>query len=61
MIRISPQQARTIANEAYIAAYAREWEAASPAERELATLEMKDRWSEADKARRVELLRLVRS
>ena len=46
-------------NARYIEAYARAWAEATPTERELAALTMKDRWSDADCARHAELTRLA--
>jgi hypothetical protein len=43
----------------YIEGYAKAWAEASPLERELATLAMKDRWSETERARHAELTRLL--
>ncbi|MGE0007802.1 MAG: hypothetical protein AB7S92_19750 [Parvibaculaceae bacterium] len=45
-------------NAAYIEAYATAWAEATPLERELAALTMKDRWSDADHSRQAELIRL---
>jgi hypothetical protein len=53
----SEAEARRHRNAIYIEAYARAWAEASPAERELAMLAMKDRWSDADRARHTELTR----
>ncbi|MGE0239616.1 MAG: hypothetical protein AB7F09_19945 [Parvibaculaceae bacterium] len=47
-------------NALYIEAYAKAWAEATPLERELATLAMKDRWSGTDRARHAELTRLTR-
>jgi hypothetical protein len=44
-------EARRQRNAAYIEAYAKAWAEASPVERELATLAMKDRWTDVDRAR----------
>ena len=54
----SEAEARRQRNALYIEAYAKAWAEASPLERELATLAMKDRWSDADRARHAELMRL---
>ena len=51
-------EARRRRNALYIEAYAKAWAEASPLERELATLAMKDRWSDAERARHAELTRL---
>lgn len=51
-------EARRRRNALYIEAYARAWAEASPAERELAVLTMKDRWTDADRTRHAELSRL---
>jgi hypothetical protein len=53
----SEAEARRRRNALYIEAYAKAWAEASPAERELAMLTMKDRWSDADRARHAELTR----
>jgi hypothetical protein len=45
-------------NALFIEAYAKAWAEATPGERELATLAMKDRWNDADRARHAELIRL---
>jgi hypothetical protein len=50
--------ARRRTNELYIEAYARAWAEASPLERELATLAMKDRWTDAERTRHAELTKL---
>lgn len=42
-------------NALYIEAYAKAWAEASPTERELAVLTMKDKWSDADRERHAEL------
>lgn len=55
---LSEAEARKQRNALYIEAYARAWAEASPAERELAVLAMKDRWTDADRARHAELTRL---
>lgn len=56
---ITPEaEARRRRNQEYIEAYAKAWAEATPAERELAALTMKDRWSDADRARHAELTRL---
>jgi hypothetical protein len=52
--------ARRQRNALYIEAYAKAWAEASPIERELAALAMKDRWSDTDRARHAELTRLTR-
>lgn len=57
----SESEARRQRNALYIEAYAKAWAEASPHERELATLAMKDRWSDADRARHAELIRLTHS
>jgi hypothetical protein len=54
----SEAEARRRRNALYIEAYAKAWAEASPLERELATLAMKDRWNDADRARHAELARL---
>jgi hypothetical protein len=46
-------------NARYIEAYATAWAQASPLERELAALAMKERWSGADRERHAELRRLA--
>ena len=51
-------EARRRRNALYIEAYAKAWAEASPAERELAALAMKDRWNDTDRARHAELSRL---
>ena len=53
----SEAEARRRRNALYIEAYAQAWAEASPAERELAVLAMKDRWNDADRARHAELSR----
>jgi len=53
----SEAEARRRRNALYIEAYAKAWAEASPAERELAVLTMKDRWTDADRARHAELSR----
>jgi hypothetical protein len=56
---ISPEaELRRRRNALYIEAYARAWAEASPIERELAMLAMKDRWSDAERARHAELTQL---
>lgn len=50
-------EARRRRNALYIEAYAKAWAEASPAERELAVLTMKDRWNDAERARHAELSR----
>ena len=50
-------EARRRRNALYIEAYAKAWAEASPDERELAVLTMKDRWHDADRARHAELTR----
>jgi hypothetical protein len=55
----SEAEARRQRNALYIDAYAKAWAEASPIERELATLAMKDRWTDADRARHAELTRLA--
>lgn len=56
MLRISEAQARSLANQAYIAAF----NARSPAEIELDLLEHQDgRWTDADRRRRDELARAL--
>jgi hypothetical protein len=50
-------EARRRRNALYIEAYARAWAEASPAERELAVLTMKERWNDADRTRHAELTR----
>lgn len=54
---LTEAEARRRRNALYIEAYAKAWAEASPAERELAALAMKDRWSDADHARHAELTR----
>lgn len=54
----SEAEARKQRNALYIEAYARAWAEASPAERELAMLAMKERWTDADRTRHAELTRL---
>lgn len=56
----SEAEARRQRNALYIEAYAKAWAEASPLERELAMLAMKDRWSDADRTRHAELTRLTR-
>jgi hypothetical protein len=56
---LSEAEARRRRNALYIEAYAKAWAEASPVERELATLAMKDRWSDADRNRHGELTRLA--
>jgi hypothetical protein len=46
-------------NALYIEAYATAWAEATPSERELAMLAMKDRWTEADRFRHAELNRIA--
>jgi hypothetical protein len=53
-------QARRQRNALYVEAYAKAWAAASPLERELATLAMKDRWSPEEHARHAELTQQAR-
>ena len=48
-------EARRRRNALYIEAYAKAWAEASPTERELAVLTMKDRWNDADRTRHAEL------
>lgn len=55
---LTEAEARRRRNALYIEAYAKAWAEASPAERELAALAMKDRWSDADRTRFAELTRL---
>ena len=55
---LSEAEARRQRNTLYIEAYTKAWAEASPFERELAMLAMKDRWSDADRARHAELSRL---
>lgn len=55
---LSEAEARRQRNALYIEAYAKAWAEASPLERELAMLAMKDRWSDADRVRHAELSRL---
>lgn len=55
----SEAEARKRRNALYIEAYARAWAEASPAERELAMLAMKERWTDADRSRHAELTRLT--
>lgn len=50
-------EARRRRNALYIEAYSKAWAEASPAERELAVLTMKDRWNHAERARHAELSR----
>ncbi|TMJ36695.1 MAG: hypothetical protein E6G89_16020 [Alphaproteobacteria bacterium] len=50
-------EARRRRNALYIEAYAKAWAEASPAERELAMLAMKDRWNDAERVRHGELTR----
>jgi hypothetical protein len=47
-------------NALYIEAYAKAWAEASPLERELATLAMKDRWTDEERARHAELTQQAR-
>lgn len=51
----SEAEKRRRRNALYIEAYAKAWAEASPTERELAVLTMKDKWSDADRARHAEL------
>jgi hypothetical protein len=53
----SETEARRRRNALYIEAYAKAWAEATPAERELAVLTMKDRWNDAERARHAELTR----
>jgi len=53
----SEPEARRRRNALYIEAYAKAWAEASPAERELAMLAMKDRWTNAERLRHAELTR----
>ena len=55
---LTEAEARRQRNARYIEAYAKAWAEASPLERELATLAMKDRWTDAERARHVELTKL---
>lgn len=55
MLRLTEQQARYYANEAYIAAF----NARSAAEIELDLIERKDRLSDADKARMADLRHVI--
>lgn len=55
----SEAEARRQRNALYIEAYAKAWAEASPTERELATLSMKERWNDTDRARYAELTRPV--
>jgi hypothetical protein len=55
---LTEAEARRQRNALYIEAYAKAWAEASPIERELATLAMKDRWTDAERARHVELTQL---
>jgi hypothetical protein len=57
---LTEAEARRQRNALYIEAYARAWAEASPLERELATLAVKDRWSDAERARHAELTRRSR-
>ena len=52
-------EARRQRNALYVEAYAKAWAEASPLERELATLAMKERWSDGERARHAELMRLA--
>lgn len=54
---INDTEARRRRNALYIEAYAQAWAEASPAERELAVLTMKDRWNDAERTRHAELSR----
>lgn len=54
----SEAEARKQRNALYVEAYAKAWAEASPLERELATLAMRDRWNDTDRARHAELMRL---
>jgi hypothetical protein len=56
---LTETEARRQRNALYIEAYARAWAEASPLERELASLAMKDRWTDAERARHAELARLA--
>lgn len=56
----SEAEARRQRNALYIEAYAQAWAEASPTERELAMLSMKDRWNDADRARYAQLTRPTR-
>jgi hypothetical protein len=56
----SEAEARRQRNALYIEAYAKAWAEASPVERELAMLAMKDRWNDADRTRHAALTRLLR-
>jgi hypothetical protein len=53
----SEAEARRRRNALYIEAYAKAWAEATPAERELAVLTMKDRWNDVERARHAELTR----
>lgn len=54
---LNDTEAQRRRNAHYIEAYAKAWAEASPAERELAVLTMKDRWNDAERARHAELSR----
>jgi hypothetical protein len=58
---VTEAQARRRRNALYIEAYAKAWAEASPVERELVTLAMKDRWTDTERARHAELSRLSRA
>jgi hypothetical protein len=53
----SEAEARRRRNTLYIEAYAKAWAEATPAERELAMLAMKDQWNHAERVRHAELTR----
>ncbi len=55
----SEAEARRQRNALYIEAYAEAWAEASPVERELAMLAMKERWNDADRTRHAALTRLL--
>ena len=55
---LTEAEARRQRNALYIEAYVKAWAEASPLERELATLAMKDRWTDAERARHAELTQL---
>jgi hypothetical protein len=57
----SEAEKRRRRNALYIEAYAKAWAEASPAERELAVLTMKDKWSDADRERHAELTKQPRA
>jgi hypothetical protein len=55
---LSEAEALRQRNALHIETYAEAWAQATQEEREMAELAMKDRWSDADRARYAELMRL---